>query len=251
MDRIGLFIKTSSPPIVELLALSGFGFGILDAEHSVYDRFSLDLMMMGGRAAGMPLFVRIPDHATATILQSLDIGAQGLIVPHVDTPEQAEAIVRRARFEGGERGYSNFGRFGRYGMTSVHEAIAIGDRAEIICQIESPEAVRNAEAIAAMPGVTGLLVGRADLALSMGLRDFAAAAVREAAEASLAAARRHGKTAAIVIGDAHEVAPWAAAGADMFVFGNEYALLRGAATALVGRVGEALAAVGRGNPSSA
>lgn len=242
MSRAGVFIKTSSPHIVEVLGESGLDFAILDAEHSPFDRAGLDLMVLAGRAAGLPLYIRVPEDNPATILQALDLGPRGLVVPHVDTPEQASAVVRRARFEGGERGYSNSGRFGRYGATTLAEAIRIGDGAEIICQIESPEGVANAEAIAEVPGVAGLLVGRADLALAMGLRSIDAEPVTRAARASLAAARRNGKIAAIVIAAAEEVPPWRDAGANLFVFGSEQALLRNAASQLARRAAELFAA---------
>ena len=235
MARLGVFIKTCSAAVVEVLALAGLDFGIVDAEHSPFDRSGLDLMILAGRAADLPLYVRVPDDRATTILQVLDLGAHGLVVPHVDTPEQAAAVVRRARFQDGERGYSNVARFGLYGATTVEEAIAIGDRAEVICQIETPTAVDNARAIAETPGVAGLLVGRADLALSMGLRSTEAHAVVEGARTALAAARDCGKLAAIVIGDTAEMTPWLAAGADVFAFGGELGLLRNAAAALVRR----------------
>jgi 2-keto-3-deoxy-L-rhamnonate aldolase RhmA len=186
--RCGVFIKTCAPQIVELLGLAKLDFAILDAEHAPFDRAGLDVMMLAGRAAGLPLFVRVPDHAPATIQNALDLGAQGLIVPHVDTPEQAAAIVSRARFEAGERGFSNAARFGRYGTTTICEAVAIGDKAEIICQIESAQAVSNAAAIVGVAGVTGLLIGRADLALSMGLRSLEAQSVLKGAIQALDAA---------------------------------------------------------------
>ncbi len=221
--------------------MSGLDFGILDAEHAPFDRAGLDMMILGGLAAQFPLFVRICDHAPATILQSLDLGATGLVVPHVDTPEQALAIVRRARFRGGERGFSNSARFGRYGATMIEEAVEIGDRAEIICQIESSAAVENAHAIAAVPGVAGLLVGRADLALAMGLMSMEADSVLRGARHALGAARANGKLGAIVIGDTAEMAPWLSAGANFFVFGNEQGLLRIAAKTLAQRAADKIA----------
>lgn len=236
--RVGSFIKTGSPQVVELLGLAGLDFAIVDAEHAPFDRGSLDFMMLAGRAAGLKLFVRIPDDRPTTILQTLDLGAFGLVVPHVDSAAQAQAVVCRARFENGERGFSNSARFGHYGQTTIDEAIALGDASEIICQIESLEAVEEAGVIASTPGVAGLLVGRADLALSMGLRSVEAEAVLIATRKALSAARQHGKAAGVVIGDVEDLPRWLDAGATFFVIGTDQGLLRSAAARMKGRAGD-------------
>ncbi len=243
---IGTFVKTVAPEVVEVLALAGLDFLVIDAEHAPFGRRELDLMVMAGRGAEVPLYVRVPDGRPATILQALDIGADGLVVPHVDSPDEAVAVVRYARFAGGDRGFSNSARFGRYGTTTVDQAVAIGDRARIICQIESAAAVAAADEIAAVEGVAGLLIGRADLALSMGLRSLDAEAVRQGARTALGAARRHGKLAGMALGDAAEVAPWLEAGANLFVVGHDQGLLRKAAAATVAAARAAVAGSPRG-----
>lgn len=169
--QAGTFIKTASPHIVEILGLTGLDFAVIDAEHAPLDRAMLDLMLLAGRAAGLPLLVRIPDRNPATILSALDMGAAGLLMPHVDTVADAQDLVRNARFRNGRRGYSGSPRFAGYGSMGMQQAVQAGDQALIICQIESPQAVENAAGIAAVPGVDGLFVGRADLALAMGLDD--------------------------------------------------------------------------------
>ena len=78
--QVGTFIKTSSPHVVEVLGTTALDFAVLDAEHAPLDRAALDLMMLAGRAAGLPLLVRIPDRQPSTILSVLDIGAAGLLV---------------------------------------------------------------------------------------------------------------------------------------------------------------------------
>jgi 2-keto-3-deoxy-L-rhamnonate aldolase RhmA len=229
---IGTFVKTAAPEVVEVLGLAGFDFLAIDAEHAPFGRRELDLMLLAGRAADVPVFVRLPDDRSATILQALDVGAAGLIIPHVDSARQAAAVVRCARFENGERGFSNSARFGNYGTTSIVQAVEIGDRAKVLCQIESAEAVAAADDIAATAGVSGLIVGRADLALSMGLRALDAGPVQHGTESVLAAARKHGKFAGIVVGDIGEIPAWRNAGADLFIILHDQGILRKAATAL-------------------
>lgn len=230
--QIGTFIKTSSPHVVEVLGTTGLDFGVLDAEHAPLDRAMLDLMMLAGRAAGLPLLVRVPDCRAATLLSVLDMGAAGLVLPHVDTVEDAQAAVRHARFRGGDRGYSSSPRFAGYGSLGMKAALAAGDQAVVICQIESPEAVENAAAIAALPGVDGLFIGRADLALAMGLDDSRHPDVSVAADRSIAAALAAGKLAGVFTGSQQERDAYIAKGVNWFVHGSDQSFLRQGAQAI-------------------
>lgn len=227
--RIGTFIKTPAPHVVEILGLTGIDFGVIDAEHGPFDRTSADLMVLAGRACNLPLLIRVPNTEASTFLWALDIGTAGLIVPHVDTAQHAADVVRKARFRGGQRGFSYSARFARYGTTSIAEAIELGDTASIFCQIESAEAVDNVQAIAETAGVTGLVIGRADLALSLGETRGDAPSVLEATKVSLAAAVKAGKQAVIVTGGASEVPAFLAMGATMVIVGSDQTFLRTAA----------------------
>jgi len=230
--QMGTFIKTSSPHVVEILGTTGLDFAVLDAEHAPLDRAALDLMMLAGKAAGLPLLVRIPDRSAAAVQSVLDMGAAGLLVPHVDTVADAQAVVAHARFRGGERGFSSSPRFAGYGSLGMKAAIAHGDTALVICQIESPQAVENAAAIAATSGVDGLFIGRADLALAMGLEDSKHPSVSEATDRSIAAALAAGKLAGVFTGTLDERDRYARAGVNWFVYGSDQSLLRQGAQAV-------------------
>lgn len=234
--QVGTFIKTPASHVVELLALAGMGFGIIDAEHGPFDRANADGMMTAGRASGLPLYIRTPDDAAATLLWALDIGAAGLVVPHVDTAEQAGQVVSRARFRGGVRGFSNSARWGSYGTTGIEEAITIGDQAEILVQIESAQAVANVETIAAVEGIAALVIGRADLALSMGLTDLDHPDVLEGTRRSIVAARTSGKGAVVVVGAVSAAADFIEMGATRIVVASDQAFLRSAAQQAVAGV---------------
>ncbi|MES2412234.1 MAG: aldolase/citrate lyase family protein [Pseudomonadota bacterium] len=229
--QVGTFIKTASPHVVEVLGTSKLDFGVLDAEHAPLDRAALDLMMMAGRAAGLPLLVRIPDKNPATLLSVLDMGAAGLLVPHVDSVDDARAVVNHARFRGGQRGFSGSPRFAGYGSLGMKQALTAGDEALIICQIESPQAVACAAEIAALSGVDGLFIGRADLALAMGIEDAKHPDVAAAADRSIAAALAAGKLAGVFTASVAERDAYAAKGVNWFVFGSDQSLMRQAADA--------------------
>ncbi len=233
--QTGTFVKTASPHVIEVLGTTGLDFVVVDAEHAPFDRATLDLMVLAGRAARIPVFVRIPEIHAATVLSCLDLGAAGLLVPHVDSVQQAREVVAMARYPGGGggvRGYSGGPRAGGYASLPMQDILERGDATPIVCQIESPHAVAAAEAIAATEGVAGLFVGRADLALAMGLTDAKAPEVLAATRQVLQAARAAGKWAGMHVASSAERAHFMEQGADWFVVSSDQGLLRSAAQAL-------------------
>ena len=159
---------------------------------------------------------------------ALDAGAAGILAPHIDSVAQARELVSMARFRGGQRGFSSSTRAAGYGAQSMTQAIESGDKTLLICQIETPEAVQEAEAIAALHGVDGLFVGRADLAVAMGETSSAGARVMEAAAHVSRIARAAGKIAGMATGDGAECAGFGAMGVNWFIVGADQSLLRGA-----------------------
>lgn len=236
LDRrtVATFVKTDSPQVVEVLGLCGLDYVVLDAEHAPFDRQTMDRMVFAARAVDLPMLVRVPDHRDATILSVLDLGAHGLVVPHVDSPADAANVVAAARFIGGRRGLSLSARFGGYGTRSRAEAVAEADRTLIVCQIESAAAVEAVAEIAAVPGVGGLLIGRADLAMSMGVDGPRHPQVLAVVDRVLAVARARGLPVVMAVGADAEVAEFAARGAQSFIVGSDQSLLRQAAGRLPG-----------------
>lgn len=227
--KLGTFVKTASPHVIEVLGTTRLDFVCIDAEHAPMDRAVLDIMVMAARTTRLQAFVRIPEINPAVVLSTLDIGATGLLVPHVDSAEQAAEVVAMARYKGGLRGFSSSPRFAGYGSLGMKEALRAGDEAQIICQIESEQALNAAAAIAAVPGVAGLFVGRADLALSMGLDNPRDERVTQATLDILRAARHAGKIAGVHVGNNAERDQFAAEGADWFIVSSDQTLLRQAA----------------------
>lgn len=228
----GTFVKTDSSQAIEILGLCGLDFVVIDAEHAPFDRATMDRMLLAARAAGLPALVRVPDQRDATILSVLDLGASGVVVPHVDSAEQAHTVMGAARFRGGRRGISLSARFAGYGTMARADAITAADLSLVIVQIESETALASVDAIAAVPGVGGLLIGRADLALSLGSGDPDAPDVETAVHAIVAAAHAGSLPAILACGSAGELAALTRFGADAFIIGSDQSLLRGAASGL-------------------
>lgn len=229
---VGTFVKTSSPHVVEVLGLAGLDFLVLDAEHAPYGRGEADVMLLAARAAGIPALVRVADHCAAGVSSVLDMGAVGIVAPHVDTAEQAAQLVASARFTGGQRGFSPSPRFGGYGTRSRAEVLALGDASQVVCQIESVEGLGNVESVARVPGVSALFVGRADLSISLGVDSARHPQVMAAVDRIYAAASAAGLPVVMACDSASEIADFAALGTHGFVVGSDQSLLRRAAAAL-------------------
>jgi 2-keto-3-deoxy-L-rhamnonate aldolase RhmA len=175
---------------------SGFDWLFIDMEHGSYD---LDLACQISVAAldsGITPIVRVPGHQHFHAARVLDGGAMGVVVPHVDTVEQAQAAVSHCKFPPiGHRSMTGtLPQTGFNPMPAGEMAKAVNDNTLVIVMIETPEAVENADAIAAADGVDVLLIGTNDLSAEMGLHgQFGHERVTAAYEAVIAACRKHGK----------------------------------------------------------
>jgi 2-keto-3-deoxy-L-rhamnonate aldolase RhmA len=228
---IGTFIKTPAHQVPEIVAASGLDFAIIDAEHAPFDPVTLDRMVMAGRGAGLPCLVRVAELASAAIGQVLDLGAAGIVVPHVATAEAATQALAAAKYSLRQRGFSPSTRAGGYGAA---DAAAYRMRADaessVWCQIEDAAALANLDAIAAVDQLDCLFIGRADLALSLGVDSPRDAKVAAAVQATAEAGRRHGRTVGIFIGDTGEIPDLLALGITVFVCGSDQSFILGEGT---------------------
>jgi 2-keto-3-deoxy-L-rhamnonate aldolase RhmA len=228
----GSFLKTPSPILVEVMASAGLDLLCIDAEHAPFDRSAIDLCVMAARGAGLPIIVRTPTAASEHLLNALDCGADGVLLPHIRSLEEAGAAVAAAHYGRGGRGYAGSSRAAGYGLTPIprHLAASAG-RTIVIAQIEDVEAVEAVEAIAAVEGLDALFVGRIDLTIALGETDPDAPAVLAAVERVLAA----GKAAEVPVGmfvpRDSDVAHWRAKGAKLFLQGSDHSFLRAGAKA--------------------
>src|SRR5260370_11636880 len=133
--QIGTFVKTGAPQIIEILGGAGLHFAVVDAEHAPFDRAMLDIMVIAARSVNLPLFVRIPDRNAATIQSALDLGASGLLVPHVDSADEARTLATRTRFIDGERAFSSSPRFAGYAPMAIQKTPPTGNPPVILCHI--------------------------------------------------------------------------------------------------------------------
>lgn len=227
----GTFIKINSVHVVEILGSTPLQFAVVDAEHAAFDRRDIDLLVLAARAVNLPLLVRVPDMSASTVQGVLDLGAAGLLVPHVDSIEQARELVSRTRWRTGVRGFSSATRAAGHGALPMAQAFAATGDVFLMAQIESVAAVEASAGIAAVDGIDGLFIGRADLALSFGEADPRSASVLAATRRVLDVALAAGKIAGMAVGTRSERDEFATWGANWFVVGSDQSLLRQAACA--------------------
>ncbi|WP_331233339.1 HpcH/HpaI aldolase family protein [Natronorarus salvus] len=167
---VGNWLSLDSPTIADVYAELGADFVLIDTEHTPLSLETVAECVRAVDAAGTETnaVVRVPDANPTTIKRVLDLGVDGLMVPMVETPADARAVVEATRYPPeGIRGVG-VGRANRYGL-GIEEALeSAGDRLTTIVQIETGEGVENAPAIAAVDGVDSLFVGPADLSTSFG-----------------------------------------------------------------------------------
>lgn len=166
---IGMWVVSGSPVAAEIASGSGLDLVLIDAEHSANTLESIQLQLQIAAAYPVTPLVRVPVNDRTVIKQHLDLGAQNLLVPMVDTVEQAEAAVRAVRYPPlGERGVgSALARAARWNR--VDDYLANADATiSLTVQIESSTAVTNIDAILAVPGINALFIGPSDLAASLG-----------------------------------------------------------------------------------
>lgn len=165
---LGVAVGTPCLDLVEMLSRMNFDWIWFDAEHGPLNTEILQAMLQVGRGGQATSIVRVPWNDLVHIKKALDVGAQGLIIPWVNTREQAEMAVRAAKYPpAGIRGIGP-----RWVATAGEDTAeylrTANDDVLIIVQIETREAVDNLEAIITTPGVDAFLIGPSDLAASLG-----------------------------------------------------------------------------------
>ncbi len=228
---LGTFIKTPHPHIIEVLATCGLDCLVLDAEHAPFDRRDLDQCLMAGRGS-VPMIVRTPDASAETILNALDCGASGVLVPHVRSVDEARGVAAAAHYGSG-RGYAGSTRAARYGLAAMTEhkrhSAAI---TTVIAQIEDAEGLDDIAAIAAVAGIDALFIGRIDLTISLGCDSPDDPVVVAACEHIVAACVAVGRPVGMFLSRVGDVPEWQARGVRLFLLGSDHGFLRSGAAAM-------------------
>lgn len=167
---LGTFIQSGSPEFLEASAYAGFRFAAIDLEHAYYGTETLIHMIRAGEAAGLSVLARVPALDAECIKKALDMGAAGIIIPNIDTAQQAEEAVRLCKFTpDGIRGACPGVRANRYGAGGPEYYAEANRNIAVIPLIESPEGVKNFDTILHTDGIASVFLGPVDLSVSLGL----------------------------------------------------------------------------------
>lgn len=230
----GIWIGVPDSIVAEIAAGAGFDWLLIDGEHAPYDVRGIMSQLQAIAAYDVAPIVRVVEGQTALLKQILDIGAQSVLVPMVDTAEQAREIVRAVKYPPqGIRGLGTaLARAADWGRTPgyLHKA---NDEICVIVQAETTKAVENLDEILAVDGVDGVFFGPADLSASMGyVGDASNPAVIKAICDGLEKTRKAGKYAGTLCMDPTLTKQYVAAGAQFVGIGVDTVMLASATSKL-------------------
>jgi 2-keto-3-deoxy-L-rhamnonate aldolase RhmA len=195
--KLGHFIvEFATPGIGHIVKSAGGEFVLFDLEHSGFSFETVKSAIRYFEAAGIAVICRVPSKNYDHIARACDMGAEGIMVPMVGSPEEARAILDCMKYHPeGKRGVALQVAHDNYRPGDVAKKLAAANkRTTLFCQIETAEGVKNADKIAAVPGVDCLWVGHFDLSTSLGIPgQFGDPKFTGAIETVAAATRRHGK----------------------------------------------------------
>ena len=226
-SQIGLWLSMGQPYSAELCATAGFQWLLIDGEHAPNDLHSTLAQLQAVAPYGAHPVVRVVQGDPALIKQMLDIGVQTLLVPMVDTAQQAAAMVAATRYPPqGMRGVgAAVARASRWAQRADYLEVA-NDEVCLLVQAESVKALEQLEAICAVDGVDGVFIGPADLAASMGHRGRPDhPQVQAAIEQAIRTITASGKAAGTLTGDAGLARRYLELGAQFVAVGIDVTLL--------------------------
>lgn len=201
-QQIGFWCAIPSNYTTEILATAGFDWLLLDTEHAPNELPNVHSQLQSVVGGTAHPIVRVPWNDSVTLKRVLDVGAQSVLIPMVQSAEEARAAVAATRYPPhGIRGYASASRatqFGRIADYCTHYA----DEMCVLVQVETIEALEKVEEIAAVPGVDGIFIGPGDLSASMGyLHQPAHPEVVAVIEQGIGRIRAAGNRAGILVGD--------------------------------------------------
>jgi len=238
---VGTWVKIPSLETVELLGHAGFDFVVVDMEHAPHALDTAYTMIFAAQAMQMRAYVRLADRQGSDIQRLLDAGADGLLVPQVGDLDTAARLTRQMVFAPeGERGLGATSRAGRWGLLPMQEYVARGNACLRMVQLESWDALQQAEKYLALEHVGGVFVGLGDLFLSSGRKpDEPETRAMVATVAGLACGA--GKFSGIAAGGAAEARAYLDLGYSHVMVSNDATIFARGAAALVGEVRSATA----------
>ena len=225
---LGCWIQLFSPVVGEMMGLCGYDFVMIDMEHGLGSVQDAAEVMRAVQGTGATSFVRLPADDPVIIKTLMDQGVDGIMVPMIETPEAAAAVVAACRYPPkGKRGLAiGIARGSRYGMDASY-VDAVDGETVVACQIETVEGARRAREIAAVEGVDMIFIGRNDLAADSGhILDLDHPEVDAMVDEILAATKAAGKRIGTVPSAGRPWQQLVAEGFDLVIPSSDISILR-------------------------
>ncbi|ANE04649.1 HpcH/HpaI aldolase family protein [Corynebacterium crudilactis] len=164
----GVLIRIPNEELVEIAACSGFDFILIDGEHGANDAVALRQHIASAAIFGVETLVRVGAGDQSSVLRATDAGAAGIVIPHVDSAEEAEQAVQWSKYRPtGNRGFALYSRAASYGKISAAEHIRqTAESMLLFVMLESPTAASRSAEILGVNGVDGFMIGTSDLGAS-------------------------------------------------------------------------------------
>jgi len=229
---IGTWSIISSPIVVEILALSGFDFLILDMEHGIYDQTALDACIRACEAAGCAPIVRVPGINPSAVQWALDMGAHGIVVPQVGNADSAAMAVGMTKFApAGSRGYNPFTRAAGYAAPGNNQVGKLRNEFGLTSVIvENQTALDDLDAILAIEDLDMVYVGVYDLSIALGFEgDTKHPMLCQMLDKTITRVRAAGKIAGLMVRNKEDVTKAIKLGAHFLVYSVDTFILREAA----------------------
>ncbi|MDX1873849.1 aldolase/citrate lyase family protein [Mycolicibacterium sp. 120266] len=188
-------LNSRTPDVPAIAAVAGYDAVYVDLEHTATSLETAGLLCVAAQGAGIAGLVRVPSQDASMIARVLDIGATGIIVPHVDSRSEAQAVVDAARFPPvGHRSISGPNVVSGYERRAAPDLAALLERRTVVAvMVETPEAVDVVDDIAAVDGLDMILIGPSDLTAEMGIHgQYENDRFHHAVECVAAACRKYG-----------------------------------------------------------
>ncbi len=227
---VGAQIALADPTVVEILGRAGYDWLVIDTEHSAQTPQTVKAMLQAGVHTEAVVLARPLKLDPDLIRHYLDLGAQGILCPFINTPEQAQLLVDACRYPpAGIRGYGPR-RAGVYGFDADEYFSQANDAVICVPIIETQEAIDNIDAIVAIDGIDGVSVGPMDLSIDLGVfQQFDHERYVQAVDAVRAACRKHGKAMGTgTYSLAHAIESRDAGDSLLLAAGDDFALQHGA-----------------------
>jgi 4-hydroxy-2-oxoheptanedioate aldolase len=232
---VGIILRQArTVDIAPVMKACGYDWLFLDLEHNSMDLDMAVQISVAALGAGIAPVARVPARQLWLATRILDGGGLGIVVPHVDTPEEAKTVAAALRYPPlGHRSVAGgLPHFGYQKLGLAETCAAINAATLVVVMLETPQAIANADAIAAVPGIDALLVGTNDLAMELGIPGgFGDERIVAAYQAVIDACRKHGKHAGVGgIADDALLRRYIEMGVRLVLPGSDLAFLQMAAT---------------------